>query len=337
MATLAFLTALTTAPVGQVSFLPTRCLRRRLSGYACSRCSDCCPTGAIQIHDNRVHFDSDACAGCMQCSVSCPNDAFEPDGPALETELQSLPPSEETVISCKRQGRVYGETYVIPCVGALSIEHLLALGMKRSGKIIVNISSCSSCENRPAAEHFRNLLSILQNSGKDTIKAEFIIVTEPESRFPIVSENRRSFLTSLQNTLVSAVASQLPSANGRSGDGAGANRRVPRKVRLVREMLETLEQEQAATVSTLCLYDIRVSSACTGCPLCKGICPTGAIRIGTSDEAKSLIIDNTLCSGCGLCAEFCRHGAIALHKSENSDIRVWIGRDAKQLACPDGL
>ena len=98
-------------------------------------------------------------------------------------------------------------------------------------------------------------------------------------------------------------------------------------------MLENLEREQAEIVSSLCLYDIKVSDACTACPLCKGICPTGAIRIETSGKDKSLMIDTTLCSGCGLCAEFCRHGAIELHKSKISDNHVLIRRDTKPLAC----
>ncbi len=333
MATLPFLTELTAAPLRKISFQPRRCLRRRLNSCGCSSCSDSCTAGAIVISDKRVHFNPEACTGCMRCSVSCPNDAFEFAGLDLEEGLQTLPAHGNIVLSCGRQTQVHGDEYVLPCVGALSLEHLLALGLERSAQIIINMSACTSCENRLAADHFRNLLSIVRDSGAGRIKAEFVIVTEPENLFSIGSENRRAFLTSLRNNLISVVASQLPAASGHAADDSRANRRVPKKIKLVREMLQNLEQEQADLVSSLCLHHIQVSDACTACPLCKGICPTGAIRVGMTGKEKSLTIDNTLCSGCGLCAEFCRHGAIELHKSKNSDNHVLTRRDTKPLAC----
>ena len=70
------------------------------------------------------------------------------------------------------------------------------------------------------------------------MKADFRIVAAPENLFSVGGETRRSFLNSLTNNLVSAVASQLPTASEPSVDEAGANRRVPKKVKLIREMLE---------------------------------------------------------------------------------------------------
>ena len=144
MATLEFLSELTAAPLRKVSFQPQRCLRRRLSSCGCSSCSDSCPASAIHILDNRVHFDPYICTGCMRCSVSCPNDAFEISGFDLEKRLHALPTKGNIVISCARQAQINHDEFLIPCVGAISLEHLLALGMKRSSNIIFNIWACGS-------------------------------------------------------------------------------------------------------------------------------------------------------------------------------------------------
>ena len=138
---------------------------------------------------------------------------------------------------------------------------------------------------------------------------------------PLATENRRSFLRGMKNSLISAVESQLPTFQHDLSDGGSRNRRVPYKVKLVKELLKYLDQKKKDFVSSLCLYQVQVSDSCNVCPLCKGICPTGAIKIEKIDQEKILVIDNTLCSGCGLCVTFCKNDALRLQRPEGLDMK----------------
>jgi coenzyme F420 hydrogenase subunit beta len=48
---------------------------------------------------------------------------------------------------------------------------------------------------------------------------------------------------------------------------------------------------------------------CTGCGLCGGICPTGAIRMNTTSLPRPEL-DEDKCTGCGLCRKVCPGGGV---------------------------
>lgn len=316
MSTFALLTELTTDSPDKVTFLPERCVRRRLTRSACAECVHACPAEALSLIDTQVRHDMQKCTGCMLCSAFCPNDAFEVKGYDLETRIQSLTPGEDLIISCSREAQIHADELVVPCVGGLSIIHLLALSMKRSGRIIFNIAACRSCENKAAADHLESQLVALEKHHHAPMETELITLkTAAEIISPKVVEDRRSFLRGMRNNLVSAVESQLPTLQIDVTVNESRNRRVPGKVKLVRDLLTQLEQQKKDFVASMCLYEIQVSDKCTICPLCKGICPTGAIKIEKIDKEKALAIDNTLCSGCGLCVTFCKNDALRLHQA----------------------
>jgi NAD-dependent dihydropyrimidine dehydrogenase PreA subunit len=55
---------------------------------------------------------------------------------------------------------------------------------------------------------------------------------------------------------------------------------------------------------------------CTGCKLCRGQCPFGAVRY-TASQDKS-VIDPALCYGCGICRAVCKHDAIRLERRQHA-------------------
>lgn len=275
---------------------------------------DSCPGAAISVHDNQIRFDGDKCSGCMLCCASCPNDAFEFEGFDLEQGLQSLSKQQETVISCSRRPQVHPEEFVIPCIGGLSLEHLIYIGVALTGRVVFDMSLCGTCENESASRRFTALVSSLEGAGKEKLNAELTILTNTGDTRASCSETRRSFLAGIGNSLVTAVASRHGGDSGKSGDAVGRKRRVPNKVLLLKTLQGDTDQLRQELISSMCLHRIQVNGNCTGCPLCKGICPTGAIKIDTSGREKSLMVDHTICSGCGLCVAFCKHDALTLHK-----------------------
>lgn len=321
MSTFALLTDLTTDSPPDATFLPERCVRRRLNRSACAECLNVCPSEALSFIDNQVCHDLHKCTGCMLCTALCPNDAFVVNGYHLETRIQTMAPREDLFVSCSRETQIHPDELVVPCVGALSMAHLLALCLKPAGKIVFNVSACDSCENKAAADHLESQVTFLKENHPDKIEAELITLkTATETIAPLAAPNRRSFLMGMKNSLVSAVESQLPAFQDEIHENESRNRRVPTKVRLVKNLLKQLDQKNKDFVSSLCLYEIRVTENCTVCPLCKGICPTGAIKSVKIDKEKTLVIDNTLCSGCGLCVMFCKNDAIELQPLEDPNI-----------------
>ncbi len=55
---------------------------------------------------------------------------------------------------------------------------------------------------------------------------------------------------------------------------------------------------------------------CSGCKLCRGHCPFGAIRYSAS--ADKCLVDPNLCYGCGVCRAICKKDAIALEPRQRA-------------------
>lgn len=313
MPSLELLTKLAVEPSQRVSFIEDRCLRRRLSTCDCADCLKVCPADSLSIHKNQIRFSADICTGCMICTSVCPNDAFSITGFNLEQLTESLPRQKVIVFSCSRQAQIYPEERAIPCLACLSVPHLLALAMKRTGVTIFSVSGCHDCVNKPAAEIFVKSVKWLRERSIGSLTLHFEILTVPEQIDVFKAENRRSYLSGVKRNLISTLHAQMKRDSIQKENLKSRHRRVPSRVKLVGDLLEQANHKQKKLVSSLCVYDLKINENCKICPLCKGICPTGAITIDSSDNERELLIENSLCSGCGLCVTFCKKDALTLH------------------------
>ncbi len=295
-------------------FVQERCLRKRLNCFDCLRCIDICAAGAISLRDRNISFDSDACTGCMLCTTTCPNDAFtfsgfDPGSPGFLKEAAEL-----TVISCPRQSKLYQEERLIPCLGGITIEHLLAFALDSTGTAVTvfNVSSCTDCENSHGVRRFLRALAWAEEKAGSLFKRKCIVITDKQQVKSLEPPVRRLFLSSLKDNLLTTIGAQFSLSFDSPRQTARTSRRIPARVRLKKNLIEHLEPKQAESVSALIDHRLAVSGTCNLCPLCTGICPTGAIRVDRIAGQKELRFDNTLCSGCGLCVSFCKRKSLSL-------------------------
>jgi formate hydrogenlyase subunit 6/NADH:ubiquinone oxidoreductase subunit I len=249
----------------------------------------------------------------MRCTTVCPNDAFTFSGNAAGIPNSLENDTGPTVLSCPRQKQVYPEETLMPCLGGITLEHLLALGLAADKTIVAfNTSDCSGCVNNHSVKHFLHRLEFLKEKAGGILNGEFIVITEQKQLRSLEQLDRRSFLSGLKEHFLATISSRFRFSFESPEKEVISSRRIPTRVRLKKELLQHIGLEHKELISALLNHRLEVSGACDLCPLCTGICPTGAIRVDRAEGQKELSIDHTLCSGCGLCVTFCKQNAISL-------------------------
>ncbi|MBT8362160.1 MAG: 4Fe-4S binding protein [Deltaproteobacteria bacterium] len=295
-----------------VEFDGTSCLRRRLNSCDCSYCLDVCPAGALFLDNRHIQHDTRKCTHCMQCTAVCPNDAFSIPGYDLDSLFKSMEDRDLSVFSCARQAQIHPEEKVVPCMGMLTIEMLLVIGMKGPDVTAFNVAKCPECENKVVVDSFINSLTYLKNRAAALLNTRFSLLTHQNQINSLAKEGRRSFLSGITDKMISIAGSQFVQKIDTKIDTVSQNRRIPKKVQLIKKLIESVDNDQKALITSLCVYHLTASSDCTLCPLCTGICPTGALKVDRLAGEKQLLFRNTLCSGCGLCVTFCKQNAVRL-------------------------
>lgn len=298
-------------------FAHDRCLRKRLNRCECANCRDVCTAGAISLRDRRISFDARACTGCMRCTTACPNDAFTFPAFDVDSFCFSEHKSELVVLSCNRQSQIYPEERLVPCLGGLAIEHLLALDMGGESVLAFNVSSCAGCENHHGVEDLLHRLAWLKQEAGAMCKRKHIIIKEQQAVAAFIQSTRRSYLSGLKESLYETIGAQFSFHTDSSRPVATTSRRIPARVKIKKHLLEKAASTDRQALSRLINQRLIITQACNLCPLCKGICPTGALKIEQTEGKKELVFDGTLCSGCGLCVSFCKHKALVLQRPDS--------------------
>ena len=294
-----------------------RCLRKRLNTNNCTRCLDSCSSGALYLRGREIVLDKNCCTGCMSCVTVCPQDAltstFDADG-----LLASLDQKTDVWISCGRQRCFHPDEIIVPCTGVLSKPILAAMAFRASGSVIFNLAGCIECPNHQSSEVFKKDLFEVVDALADVLKSEFIL-SETDREAELIETDRRSYLTNLKNSFSKASKSHSTFEVKSVEPEPTGSRRVPQKTKLIQNIIKGGDAVSRKRILSLFGNSLSVNKECTCCPLCKGICPTGAIKIERSDQGKNLKFQMLNCSGCGLCVEFCRKDALILENGFSGD------------------
>lgn len=322
MPPLSLLTDILSAPPQKLAFDEKHCLRKRLSSSDCSYCIDSCPSEALSLNNGKILLNTQKCSDCMQCLAVCPNEAFHQPGYSFDSGFRPTQDCQPLFISCSRQSAEHPDDQIVPCMGMFSVELLLLLGMTGPPVISFNISNCSTCENKASSYHFVKTLEYLEEHASSLLKTEFDVVkNRSHTEFSQII-SRRDFISNVGNNCISAVKSQFCFEKTGTAVSPSQARRIPYKTRLIKKMIDLTDNEEKEQILSLCSHQVSISSECTLCPLCTGICPTGAIKVKRLNGNKQLLFNAALCSGCGLCVSFCKKKAISLTYPSVSQISI---------------
>lgn len=292
-----------------ISILSHRCLRKRLNSHSCTACIESCKNLAIKLVDGQVQQDETACTACGRCVAICPGEAFESSRSNIHHDIRSKKSS--TILVCCYQQRVgVPEEVAVPCLGILSPEVIIFLGMSNFTTVFLNTKECATCHNHHACDAFMALADQLVSDFSHHFKAELVFLNEASSTLDVISEGRRSFLHTIGKEAVTFWGKYSNLQQKQKGPTREVGKRIPEK-RLILGKLP----HPTANEPTLRLWpQMSLMDDCTFCPRCSGICPTGALKIKRSNITKTLSFTPSICSECGLCEEFCKQQAITIRK-----------------------
>lgn len=302
-----------------------RCLRNRLRGYSCRRCVASCHSQALEDNCGKIKFYPSRCTNCGVCATSCPGGAFSFEGFNLKKALQEREKGRSLVISCYGCSSRSENELRLPCVGILPPESVVYLGLRHRGDVFFNLAECSECINRGAADRFMQMFRLVQKRVGHLFHTRLVPVRGSNELLPKEQHDRRKFLLSLGGSVVDVAREQFNTGEGTQEEKRGT-RWIPARKHLLLNLLSRLDTERE-TVLEVCTPYVEVSSSCTRCPRCTGMCPTGALKMRKDGAKKVLLYDRALCTACGLCVEFCREKAISIQKADIVDLYQLVGEN----------
>jgi len=261
-----------------------RCLVEKYAVGGCDLCQQACPHEAVDLSHFRVEIDDTRCSGCGLCVQVCP-------GLALE---YALGPVQESLTKGGGQlkcSRAPGGGQEVFCLGRLT-PGLLAEAGSRLGKLTLARGDCANCKigGPTVPERLENTIA---EARRYYPELEVAVVQEA---LPGPKVGRRELFAALLEGTKRVAAEVVPDPPPELG--LAEERDLPAELRL-RKMAAARSQREVRWPA------VAVSDACTLCPVCTNVCPTGAIRREREGEEYVLELEVSACTGCNACVASC--------------------------------
>ena len=298
------------------------CLRARFNKNECQACLNECQAGALELNGRTISFDAEKCTGCMRCMAVCPNDAFMADMDMLQL-LKNIQTQKLVVLSCRNKEQFVPHER-IQCIGALSEPLLASMNSLAKGKVFLDVTLCNSCPNAHCLESIKNSLRALRANETEEDSTFKVKLVPDETPFPEVEakQSRRFFLKGTGKAIADFGIETCSKAIQNNNTEKEESRKGPVKNSLFLQfaMDNTADAEERKNLEPF-FYTIQADELCNLCPVCSGMCPTGALKRVKENGEKHLVFKSSDCSGCGLCRDFCKKQALSISKGFAGDTK----------------
>ncbi|MFA7347509.1 MAG: 4Fe-4S binding protein [Desulfurivibrionaceae bacterium] len=316
-----------------LELISRRCLRTRFQDSSCDRCVSECPVGAIRLEPGTVILDPKRCVGCLACTAVCPAEALT----GCDSRLAAFPgkvAAGKAVSLCCEKGIRTGEEIILPCLGALSEEHLVAFAARSGEDVCLNLGRCTDCRaSFVPAILARRLQALASKLGREGLISRIRLLTGEEETEQAASASRRSFFRAFRDLSLHAATETMATLQADPDQRERhAHKHQPARLALLRQALAESGDEAVRLALLPLFFTLAVNTECNFCGGCAGMCPTGALKNIREEGGKQLQFTWARCSGCGLCLEFCPKKALSLTagrslESLDTEIEVLLEMD----------
>ncbi|MFZ5374424.1 MAG: DUF362 domain-containing protein, partial [Campylobacterota bacterium] len=164
--------------MGLLHLTPARCVRALSVNSACNGCAEVCPTHAVSLEGRLPAINHSLCVGCNACAAVCPTEALALEDFNATEFFFSFAAEPGNTVSCQKN---------VPCLGALSDEHLIALAQLKKN-VVLDTGHCGACEIgeailRRLEQRVENVAYLLEAVGSENALAlvplGYVDETEP--------------------------------------------------------------------------------------------------------------------------------------------------------------
>ncbi len=295
------------------------CINLRGRSELCNRCTDACPSDALNLSIDEVSVNRDLCQNCGACVSHCPTTALKLSGFSPVRFVEAAAASESPHLHC-RESRNGGGGVIIPCFFTLNAE-LIAAALGRGASVwsLHGLDRCEKCLRGDARQHTQTMIEQLSdwfgdaapqlNLTPDT-QAEGERLAEHQTRI-----SRRNFLRLTGTHGVENAAKWILPTDPEPDpldelpfyQHEGFTQSPRPSLALLASEANKLPWSQSANLPW---RKHQVSDECSACLSCGKRCPTGALISIEQRGIAALGFQQDLCSDCGLCEAICPTSAI---------------------------
>jgi len=304
---------------GSFRFDAFSCLRSDYAKSECSYCIDLCPEEAMLFDRKRLTLDTQRCTGCAACVGTCPTEAlrsdlFDPNRFSLEFSL-----SREKVLSCRVN---------VPCLAALSVEHLVSIVLRREDETVCDLAHCGECSLNRDGKLFATIETMVDEADR------FLGFCGSQKRiarlYELPSEAPETGRRELFKR-VTRLAREAGEEHSMSELAQAHEMKQPLKRVLLKNAIKAHIGSLPATADPAPSFSFvrnrRIDErSCTNCQECAIFCPTEALT--TLQDNTGIVFKVGHCIACGICSDVCQPRAIA--ESDGFDL-VEFAFDRMQL------
>lgn len=330
-----------------------RCLRCASGkAEACSRCLDICPVNCIDIHNQSVRIEDEACLQCGLCVAACPTETFNTrrhtSRMLYDQVARAASAYEQCYITCTRAlaRKPEGNEICLPCVGMLSADIWFSILTDFDNvSVYLPLGVCDRCRTTTGEEAYTQAIATAEEWTGATVGLE-VDGNNLNHNFTR-AYIRSQFISNAMNGAERLVSASTPILAGAKAIADRINTHARSLDKLQTQLDDVMGLRTTDMRQSMLTQDRRLvmgalqhdpdlapyvkleapiwdSSKCTVCGDCKNTCTTHAINI---DERGKLTIKMPFCVNCGACEIVCPEpGALTMVPMDTSELVV---RDRK--------